>query len=364
MIATKISFENYRNIEKADIALSEGLNVLYGDNAQGKTNALEGIYLFAQGRSFRTHKEREYIGPAQDSAYLALTFTGAAGPQQAEMRFFKNGKKSVRKNGVPERKMSEFLGAFRAVMFCPEHLNIVKAGPAERRRFLNEALSQLSSGYISALQRYNGVLAQRNRLLSRFYEDQKTVRQTIGLWNEQLAAEAAVISARRAEYVERLAGHVKGFFDEMTSGAEAPGLLYHGEKDKAAFVRQLEESFETDCRLGTTSRGVHKDDIVMTINGKDARAFASQGQQRSFALALKLSEAEISRGKTQEYPVMLLDDILSELDEKRKNFVLSGIRDRQVIMTTCDGKAAGLTDQDGRKMIKVENGSYQTCIYT
>ncbi|MCI8589118.1 MAG: DNA replication/repair protein RecF [Clostridiales bacterium] len=365
MIVENITFENYRNIEKASIDLAEGLNVLIGENAQGKTNALEGIYLFAEGRSFRSHRERELIGPVKEYAYAKLTFRDQAGDKQADMRFLKNGKKNVRLGGIPERKMSAFIGAFRAVLFCPEHLSIVKEGPALRRRFLNEALSQISSGYIGALQRYNNILAQRNKLLASFYDKPKTVKDTIGLWNEQLASEAVLIAKKREQYVQQLNEYAKSCFQDMTSGKEEPAFLYTGSHTKEEFIKMWEESFDKDVRMGTTTKGIHKDDVAVMINGKEARAYASQGQQRSLALTMKLAEAEISKAKTEENPVLLFDDILSELDEKRKQYVLAGIRDRQVILTTCEEKTVWPKNEENKmRMIAVKGGTYKTCMYT
>ncbi|MCI8331283.1 MAG: DNA replication/repair protein RecF [Clostridiales bacterium] len=386
MIVQSIQFENFRNIEKASLVFEPGLNVLVGENAQGKTNALEGIYLFAQGRSFRTSKEKEFIGPCQEYAYAKLCFRDQTSHKNSEMRFLKNGKKVVRREGIPERKMSAFLGAFRAVLFCPEHLSIVKAGPAERRRFLNEAMAQISSGAIGALQRYNSILAQRNKLIASYYENKKTVQDTISFWNEQLAEEAAYLSGKREAYVTELSRYAKEIFHDMTNGQEEPAFHYNGARNKEEFIKLWEESFEKDVRIGTTTRGIHKDDVLVLLNGKEARAYASQGQQRSLALAMKLAEAEISRTKTGENPVMLFDDILSELDEKRKQYVLAGIKDRQVILTTCEEKVLAevttkkLTnkptdrqacratrngqEKENVMIINVKNGRYEPCMYT
>jgi len=365
MIVQSIRFENFRNIEQADIAFAPGLNVLAGENAQGKTNALEGIYLFAQGRSFRTNREREFIGPSKEYAYAKLHFRDRDSGRNSEMRFLRNGKKVVRREGIAERKMSAFLGAFRAVLFCPEHLSIVKAGPAERRRFLNEAMAQISSGYIGGLQRYNHILAQRNKLLAGYYENKKNVRDTIDFWNEQLADEAAFLSQKREQYVQQLNSRVKEIFHDMTTGKEEPALAYTGAHSKEEFICLWEESFEKDVRMGTTTKGIHKDDVSIIINAKEARAYASQGQQRSLALAMKLGEAEISREKTGEKPVLLFDDILSELDENRKQYVLSGIKDRQVIMTTCEAHwPIGRAVKEEVRIMRVKNGTYEPCMYT
>lgn len=355
MQAKEITFEHFRNVERQSITLEPGINILCGDNAQGKTNALEGIYLFAQGRSFRTGKEREYIKQGEDYARLTLSYNGEGRDQRSELCYLKNGRKGVKRNGVTLKKLSEFIGSFRAVMFCPEHLSLIKEGPALRRRFLDGAISQLDSTYLRAVQTYHQVLAQRNKLLSSFPRDEGAVRDTLPIWDEQLASAGEIISERRARYTEKVAESAGIFFSEMTGGREKPAFRYREERDKAALLKLLSENRDKDLRFGTTNAGVHKDDIAVTLNERDARAYASQGQQRSLALAMKLAEAEISEKQTGERPVLLLDDVLSELDETRKKFVLTGINGGQVIITACEKEIfKGMTG----KMITVENGSY------
>ena len=335
MLAKKLELSSFRSAEKEKIEFCDGINILLGDNAQGKTNALEAVYLFAQGRSFRPSKEREFISYGKETAVLKLDFFAENREQFSEIRYGQKGK-SVKKNGVSLRKLSEFIGAFRAVVFCPEHLTMIKNGPHERRKFLDSAISQLSFAYVGSLQRYYRVLEQKNRLLARCYENRKEYDSTAPLWNMQLAKEAAFISQKRDEYVKKLNEEAKIIFSALSNGKEIPEFRYNELRSEEEFSELFEKNTERDIRSGTTNGGIHKDDIEITLNGKSARAFASQGQQRSLALAMKLSEAEISAEKTGEYPVLLLDDVLSELDENRKNFVSREIKKGQVIITACE----------------------------
>lgn len=356
MHAKEISFQTFRNIQLQTIALDAGVNVLCGQNAQGKTNALEGIYLFAQGRSFRTAREREYIAHNAQFCRLTLAYHADGRDQRSELCYLKNGRKGVKRNGVTLHKLSEFIGSFRAVMFCPEHLSLIKEGPALRRRFLDSAISQLDSRYLRAVQEYQKILAQRNRLLSSYPREEATVRDTLGLWDEQLAAAGELICTRRAEYTEQAQASAVQFFADMTDGGETPEFRYKEPRTKAELLAELAAHREKDLKFGTTNAGVHKDDIAVTLNGRDARAYASQGQQRSLALALKLAEASISEQRTGERPVLLLDDVLSELDDRRRQFVLTGITGGQVIITACEPE---LFHKVGGKIITVKNGVYQ-----
>lgn len=351
----ELELNNFRNAERETIRFSEGINILCGENAQGKTNALEGIYLFAQGRSFRPAKDKDFVSYGKDIAYLRLSFNSEGRDQVSEIRYNSTGKKSVRKNGVSLRKLSEFVGTFRAVVFCPEHLTMIKNGPHERRKFLDTALCQLYPSYIGALQRYNRVLEQRNRLLSRYFEKKDEYRQTIELWNSQLAKEGAYISKKRAEYTEKMNICAKEIFAEMTREKEIPDFRYLYERDEKEICGLLEKNAERDIRTGVTNSGIHKDDIEILLNSHNARTFASQGQQRSLALTMKLSEAKISAKMTGEYPVLILDDVLSELDENRRKFVSEKIKTGQVIISACDRELFSGTDTN---IINVKNGRY------
>lgn len=354
----KVQYRNFRNIEEAEICFSPGVNLLYGDNAEGKTNAIEGIYLCAQGRSHRTAKERDYIRYGEEFAKVDLDYRDANRQSRLEIRYLKNGRKFCKKNGLSLKKMSEFIGNFRAVIFCPEYLSVVRDGPGERRAFMDSAISQLDPVYLSALQRFSGALLQRNRLIGEYSFRPEAFEQTGELWAEQIAESSEILSFKRAEYVEKIGKEVELLFADMTCGREKPAFLYKKPMKKEEYLRLFAENKERELRAGCTLFGVHKDDIEITLNDRSARVFASQGQQRSLAVAMKLAEGAVSRDTTGEYPVFLLDDVLSELDSTRKSYILSGLQEKQVIITCCDEKDAEKVPEG--RVIRVEKGKYQT----
>lgn len=350
MYCRKIKYENYRNIESAEVSFSDGVNVFIGNNAQGKTNAIEAVYYFARGKSFRGAKDRDLIRKGCERARVELEFSDSARERRHEFILSESEKRTCKKEGIVIRRMSEFIGSFRAVLFSPEHLSIVKEGPSERRNFADIALSQLYPAYVAALTRYQKILLQRNSVLKEPYSP--VFNDTLSVLSEQLATEAAVIAEYRDAYVKKLDGKVKEIIGDMTGGVEKAELRYSEPKSREEFLRDFNGNTDKEIRAGTTLYGPHKDDILITLNGGEARVFASQGQQRSIALAMKLAEGEISRDETGEYPVFLLDDILSELDENRKSYVIRGLTGRQVLITTCE------VIPEGAKVFGVENGRY------
>lgn len=339
MICRKVVYRNFRNLATAELIPDPSVTVLNGANGQGKTNTLEGVYLFAGGRSFRTVHENELVHFGADFAQLDMIYFDGKRECTMSLRFVpRTGKRFCKINDVPITKLSEMVGKFRAVLFCPEHLSIVKDGPAIRRRFLDAALSQTDPSYLRSLQTYNAILNQRNALIkmARERRDDNVFLATAPLWSEQLAAEAEVIAQKRNQYLEKLNVHVKAILSDMTSGAETPHLIYQTPRTKEEYLAQLTENTDRELRFGATLFGTHKDDILIQLNGKDARSYASQGQQRSVALAMKIAEGELSKEVSGTYPVFLFDDILSELDGNRREYLLSGIKDKQVIITSCD----------------------------
>ncbi len=355
MFCKKVSYKNFRNIENADIEFSDGVNIFYGYNAEGKTNALEGIYLFANGKSFRTSSDKDLINFSSETSNLKMEFQDSVRNYDMDIKLVRGNRKMCYKNGVNIKKLSEFIGYFRAVLFCPEHLSVIKDGPAERRNFLDVAICQLKPIYLNSLQKYNNILNQRNMLLKNYEENKETFNKTIELWSAYLAREATLISKERYEYVKNLNIHVNNFFNDMTNGREKTYLEYNSEKSEEEYLKLLTENLEKEINAGTTLYGIHKDDIDITLNGKEARNFCSQGQQRCLALAMKMGEGEISRQITGEYPVFLFDDIFSELDSKRKDYVINGIKGRQVIITSCEKD--GLEDV-AANVIEVKKGQY------
>ncbi len=371
MIAEKITFRNFRNIESADIEFCPGVNVLIGNNAQGKTNTLEGIYLLAAGKSFRTPKERDMVRFGEDYFEASLTMTDNKRTNELYFKAYSKEcakRRECRKNGVLIPKISELIGIFRAVLFCPEQLSIVKDGPAERRSFMDIAICQLRPVYLKSLQKFNHILTERNALLKQLSEGLSDP-SLLEVYSEQLARESALIYKTRNEYVKRLDGCVKKFFMELSECSEdnpneVPELRYknslkiNGQLSEMEayenYLKLLTENTSREIGAGMTLYGSHKDDIEIFLDGREARQFASQGQQRSLALAMKLGEGEISMEYSGEYPVFLFDDVLSELDPRRQKFLLSKLGSRQVIMTTCTTPPV---DSDA-KFIDVESGLY------
>lgn len=362
MLCKKITLTDFRNIENASICFEDGVNVLHGCNAQGKTNVIEAIYYAALGKSFRGQHAPEVIRFGCEGAMLSLDFEAEERLQNITMRLFRDRARAVEKNKVRIPKISEVVGSFRAVLFCPEHLSLIKGGPAERRQFLDIAISAGEPLYLATLQRYSQILKERNALIKKAKDDPLLFDQTVEIWSAQLAREAAYIARSRARYVRRAEKHVRECFADMTGEREVPTLLYLGVdktggdyEDLALTERvlfeKLMQNHEREIGAGATLWGVHKDDIEVELNGHSARLFASQGQQRSLALSLKLAEGELCREEIGEYPVFLFDDVLSELDATRREYLLSKMKGKQVIMTSCEA----LPHFDGKTLL-VENG--------
>ncbi len=338
MICKKIVYKNFRNIEYAEVSPSPSVTVFNGLNGQGKTNILEGVYFFAAGRSFRTVHENELVRFGQEYGQIEMTFFDGKRENNAVFRFVpRSGKRFCRINDVPITRLSEVVGRFRAVLFCPEHLSIVKDGPAVRRKFIDHALSQTDTEYLKSLQRYNALLSQRNALI-KMARDRRddSVFLLSDVYAEQLAIEAEIISAKRASYADKLGKLTDGIIRDMTAGKESASLHYQTQKTLKEYLKLLTENRERELRFGATLYGTHKDDIEIMLNGREARSYGSQGQQRSVALSMKIAEGELSKEVSGSYPVFLFDDILSELDTLRREYLLSGIDNKQVIITSCD----------------------------
>lgn len=360
MVAKTVSLEKYRNIALATLELSPGVNVLHGKNAQGKSNMLEAIYFFARGRSFRGAKEKELITFSEKYANMALTFQreGDEYPVTLEIGIPAEGRKQVKRGGAPLSGMREAMGSFRAVLFCPAHLQLVGGAPAVRRSFMDIALSQLYPAYLDSLSKYAKLVGQRTALL----KDSRRARQDKAIWEvyaAQLANLGADITRRRMEYVQSLEGVVKEIFADMTDGRETPALKYRtsvfDEDGREQLHKLLVENIDREILVGSTLYGPHRDDIAIKLNDKDAKTFASQGQQRSLALAMKLAEGEMSKRIGGEYPVFLFDDVLSELDEERRAFLLSHLSGRQIIITACEADIFPLGESPDR-VIEISEG--------
>lgn len=360
MKCTSATFENFRNIEEASLTFGDGVTVLFGENAQGKTNVIEGLYLFARGRSFRAAKERDAVRFGERVARIKLFTESGQEKKELGVEIPLTRPKVFYKNRVKCEKSSEIIGEFRAVLFCPSHLSLIYDGPAVRRNFLDIAISQIKPLYMEQLSRYNRVLIQRNSLLKAAAEEIPAGFEDMNeIYAEQMSVLADRISAYREEYVASLDENARAIFRDMTGEREVPTFRYKPsagecEDRRERYFHLLTAHTDRERRMGATLWGTHKDEIEIAINGRDARQYASQGQQRSLALAMKLSEGEIAREACGEYPVFLLDDVLSELDVSRRAYVLSAIRDRQVIVTCCEP-----SDFSHAHLIRVEGGTYR-----
>ena len=364
MFCKKIELCSFRNIENEIIEFKNGINVIYGENAQGKTNILEGIYLFARGKSFRAFKDRELVRFGKDTAYLNMDFKKGAYDITLGVEIPKNQTKRFYRNKVKVSKTSEIIGEFRAVLFCPSHLGIIKDAPSVRRRFLDVAISQLRPTYIKMLAKYNSVIESRNSVLKMEESKRREYLGILDVYSEELSYLCADIALMRIDYIKKLNYWVNIFFDEMTGGLEKPKITYEtnaNENDfeqrellKNKYLSLLKNNLEREFKYGATLYGIHKDDLKIELNGKDSRFYSSQGQQRSLALAMKMAEGEISREYSGEYPVFLFDDVLSELDDNRKSYILSKITGKQVIITACD--KSGFDKTEDANFIRISGG--------
>ena len=368
MVCKQIALSDFRNIEHAEVAFSEGVNILIGSNAQGKTNLLEAIFYASVGRSFRATHTNEMIRFGAPAADISLDYRDVKRDQNLHVKIFRDRRRLVEKNGMKMDRMSDVVGSFRAVLFCPEHLSLIKDGPAERRGYMDVAISRMYPMYMYSLQKYHTLLKQRNALLKQAVFDRRSFDATVELWSEQLANEAAVIAEARLKFIRRANRYLEACFAEMTGESEKPTMVYDGSSgqdedeyfDREAtakrYLELLMASHDREIAAGATLWGIHKDDLDIRLNGKSARIYASQGQQRSLALAMKLAEGEICREEFGDDPVFLFDDVLSELDASRRDFLIRRIKNKQVILTTCESEK--LFSLNDARMIRVENGNY------
>ncbi len=357
----KINLKNFRNYENESVNFSEGLNVLFGRNAQGKTNCAEAVFYLCTGTSPRCRRDKQLIRHGCDFAEISALAEGRYGEIEISARITENGRE-VRVNGSKITKNADILGNIYSVFFSPHELRLIQDGPDERRRFLNVSISQLSKPYYVALMRYNKILEQRNNLLKN--RDVSLVYETLPVWDEQLCKYAAVIAFKRAEFASMLSPIAKSIHAELTDGAEqleiSPEKKYKGDEKQLAerLFNELSANYERDVRLGYTGSGPHRDDLDILINGTDAKTFASQGQTRTAALSVKLSEVEIFKRLSGEYPVLILDDVMSELDLPRRKKLAARTQGLQTILT-CTHAERVLYGKEVNK-IKIDNGKIKS----
>ena len=335
MIIKSIELNNFRNYERLEIKFENGTNILYGDNAQGKTNILEAAYFSGTTKSHKGSKDKEVIRFNCEEAHIRTIVEKNEKYYQIDMHLKTRGSKGVAINKIPIKKASELFGILNIVFFSPEDLNIIKNGPAERRRFLDSELCQLDKLYLSDLTKYNKILNQRNKLLKDINYRPDLI-ETLSVWDEQLLETGRRIIKRRKIFIEELNEMIGPIHSNISGGKEQLILKYEPNIDDIFFADELLKSKQKDLKLCQTTVGPHRDDMLFSVNGIDIRKYGSQGQQRSAALSLKLSEIEIVKKSIHNTPVLLLDDVLSELDSNRQNYLLNSISDIQTIIT-CTG---------------------------
>jgi DNA replication and repair protein RecF len=359
MNVLKYSSSSYRNLKEIEIFPAEGINVIYGENGQGKTNLIESIWIFTGCHSFRTHRINELIERGKSRAEIELDFFASGREQKAQLKI--DNKREVEINGIAQKSPRALLGLFNAVVFSPSTLSIIKEGPAERRKFLDIAISLTKPVYASQLSKYLKIVAQRNALLKQIAAGRFDT-DILSPWDEQLAVTGAKIIDYRVKYINNLSKVASEIYDGIAQGKETMSLSYiqsTGVENDEASISQtlydnLEKSRKSDIKRLTTGVGPHKDDLDIKINQMSARSYGSQGQQRSCALALKLGEASILKNVTGEQPVALLDDVMSELDSGRQNYLFKYLNDWQVFITCCD--PTHLIRLKGAKAFEVKNG--------
>lgn len=358
MILKSVALSNFRNYEDLYMEFDKGTNILYGDNAQGKTNVLESIYVSGTTKSHKGSKDKELIQFGQEEAHIRTIVEKGGLDYQIDMHLKKNKSKGIAINRMPIKKASELFGILNIVFFSPEDLNIIKNGPSERRRFLDVELCQLDKIYLYNLTKYNKVLNQRNRLLKDI-SFRPELLDTLAVWDMQLIEYGRKIIRTRKDFVEELNGIVYEIHKNISGNKEELVLKYEPDVLEENLEQELARCREKDLKFGQTSVGPHRDDLCFMIQEIDVRKFGSQGQQRSCALSLKLSEIELVKKSIRETPVLILDDVLSELDSNRQNFLLNSIHDIQTVIT-CTGLDEFVRNRfEINKIFKVVNGTVE-----
>lgn len=335
MYIESLKLNNYRNYKDLNIEFDSNTNILYGDNAQGKTNILESIYMAATTKSHRGSKDREIIKFGEEDAHIRLCIKKSDIKHKIDMHIRKNKNKGVAIDGIPIRRTTELFGLINVIFFSPEDLYIIKNGPSERRRFIDLELCQISRLYYQNLATYHKVLNQRNNLLKQIYYN-KELLETIDVWNTQLVEYGIKVIRERNNFISMLNEIIGEIHSNLTSGKEKIDIVYDKNVDEEEFEKTLIDKINVDLNYSSTQTGPHRDDIIFMVNGMDTRKFGSQGQQRTVALSLKMAEIKLVKKIINDNPILLLDDVMSELDSKRRNALIEEIKDIQTIIT-CTG---------------------------
>ena len=335
MYIESVQLQNFRNYRELQLDFDKGTNIFYGDNAQGKTNILESVCICGTTKSHKGSKDKELIRFGEEEAHIRMLIKKDGLSYKIDMHLRKNKAKGVAINGLPIKKARELFGIVNLVFFSPEDLNIIKNGPGERRRFMDRELCQLDQIYLTDLAGYNHIVNQRNKLLKDMYRNQ-ALQDTLEIWDMQMLQYGQKIICKREEFVKDLNAVIQEVHSNLTGGEEKIQVLYEPSVEADFFEETLKKNRDRDIRMKMTSVGPHRDDLCFMVNGVDIRKFGSQGQQRTAALSLKLSEIYLVKEKIKDTPVLLLDDVLSELDSSRQTYLLDCIHDIQTLIT-CTG---------------------------
>ena len=353
MYIKEIILENFRNYKYEKIELNENTNIIFGDNAQGKTNILEAIFMLGLGKSFRTNKDKELIKENEKNSKIEIKFVKNNRNEKIKLEI--TDKKRFYINDIPVKKISEIVGKINIVLFSPEDIEILRNEPIKRRKFLNIMISQLRPMYIHLMSEYNKGLEQRNNYLKQIKYENKS-KNNLEIWDEQLVKLGIKIYKYRKKFIEKTNKKIKEIHSKITNNKENIEIKYKTNINKDNYLKKLKENIEIDIQKGYTSVGIHRDDFEIIINGKNVAIYGSQGQQRSSIISLKLAEAEVIYDEIEEYPVILLDDFMSELDKKRIHGFINNIKNNQVIIT-CTEKIR--LDTMVYNLYKVENATVE-----
>ena len=355
MYVDLLKLKNFRNYEDLEIHFSDRINIIHGDNAQGKTNILEAIYLAATTKSHRGSKDKDIILFGKDDSHIRLNLKKRDVGHRIDMHLRKAKPKGVAIDGIPIRRSTELFGLINIIIFSPEDLSIVKNGPGERRRFMDMEICQISRIYYSNLLRFSKILDQRNNLLKQIYFKPE-IKDTLDTWDEQLVDTGKTIIKERRNFIEMMNDIIQDIHNSLSSGKEKIELIYEPNVEEDKFLKVLKEKRNLDLKNNVTMTGPQRDDFAVMINGNDVRVYGSQGQQRTAALSLKLAEIEIVKKVINDNPILLLDDVMSELDSQRRDALLSTMNDIQTIIT-CTGYDDFIRQRISvDKIYKISNG--------
>ena len=356
MIIKSLELDHYRNYERLDIEFDEGINILYGNNAQGKTNILESIYYLGTTKSHKGSKDKDVIRFGKDESHIRSLVIKNGIDYKLDMHLRKSKSKVIAINGNQIKKASELLGIVNIILFSPEDLSIIKNSPSDRRRFMDLELCQLDKVYLSNLSNYNKIVNQRNTLLKDIWNHPE-LRDTLDIWDNQLVSLGSKIIERRELFVSQLNEIINEIHKKLSGEDKLLEINYSPNVTVQDYEKLMMSNREKDIRYKLTSVGPHRDDFIFMIDGVDVKKFGSQGQQRTVALSLKLSEIELVKNLTGNPPILLLDDVLSELDSNRQNYLLNSIGDIQTIIT-CTGLDEFINNRiHVNQVFKITNGT-------